>query len=191
MRFHFFASALAAFALLGAGCTRTTAPEQSPTNAAQEAPVDVMPEAQAPVLPSETLSTPQVVGAPAPTSPGVEGAPAPEPTLAPSPAPSPLPAPAPTPRAVAPAPAPAPATHAVTIQNFSFAPATLTVKVGDTVVWTQKDSAPHTVTSDSGSELSSAILSPDQTYAHTFTTKGTFPYHCKPHPFMKATVVVE
>ncbi len=88
-----------------------------------------------------------------------------------------------------------PAAHArttvqVTIQNFAFSPKTLTVAPGTTVMWTNKDSAPHTVTSDSGSTLASGDLSQGKSYTHTFTKAGTYMYHCAIHPYMKATVIV-
>ena len=82
------------------------------------------------------------------------------------------------------------AENAVVMKGFAFNPAELTVKKGTTVTWTNMDSAPHTVTSDSGSELSSATLSNGQSYSHTFTEAGTFAYHCGVHPTMKAKVVV-
>lgn len=84
-----------------------------------------------------------------------------------------------------------PQTHAVEIKGYAYKPATLTIKVGDTVTWTNKDNVRHTVTSDSGNELDSEYFATDQTYSHTFTKAGTYKYHCAPHPNMKATVVVE
>lgn len=82
------------------------------------------------------------------------------------------------------------ATVQVTIQNFAFSPQTITVAPGTTVTWTQKDSAPHTVTSDTGAWTASVDLSPGQTFSHTFTTIGTYPYHCAVHPNMMASVIV-
>lgn len=82
------------------------------------------------------------------------------------------------------------ATVRVTIQNYAFSPATLTVAPGTTVVWTQKDTAPHTVTSDSGAWNDAGALSVGQTFSHTFTTAGTYPYHCAVHPYMTAKVIV-
>lgn len=84
-----------------------------------------------------------------------------------------------------------PTTHDVEISGFSFQPATLTIKKGDTVKWTNQDSASHTVTSDSGSELDSELLSNEQSYSHTFDEAGTFDYHCAPHSYMKAKIIVE
>lgn len=78
---------------------------------------------------------------------------------------------------------------AVTIANFSFQPATLTVAVGATVTWTNNDSAGHTVTADGGS-FASQTIAPGSTFAQTFATAGTFAYHCAIHPSMTATIVV-
>ena len=78
----------------------------------------------------------------------------------------------------------------VTMQNLAFSPKTLTVAPGTTVMWTNKDSAPHTVTSDSGSTLASGDLSQGKSYTHTFTQAGTYTYHCTIHPFMHGTVIV-
>ncbi len=93
-----------------------------------------------------------------------------------------------------PAPAPAPTTGAsqnsVTIANFAFSPATLTVKAGTTVTWTNKDSATHTVTSDTGA-FDSGNVANNATYSYTFGSAGTFAYYCGIHPAMKATVVVQ
>ncbi len=85
---------------------------------------------------------------------------------------------------------PATSETSVTIKNFSFSPATLTVKSGTKVTWTNNDTAPHTVTSDSGNQLNSSTLSPGQSFSYTFTDAGTIDYHCAIHPSMKGTVVV-
>ena len=79
----------------------------------------------------------------------------------------------------------------VDIQGYKFSPATITIKKGTTVTWTNQDSAPHTVTSTSGSELASDTLSKGGAYSHTFDKAGTFDYHCTVHPNMKAKVIVE
>jgi hypothetical protein len=78
----------------------------------------------------------------------------------------------------------------VTIQNFAFNPATLTVSVGTTITWTNLDSAPHTVTSDDNL-FDSGTLNQGAPFSHTFTTPGTFAYHCNIHPSMTAQVVVQ
>jgi plastocyanin len=77
----------------------------------------------------------------------------------------------------------------VDIANFAFSPATLTVKVGTTVTWTNQDSAAHTVTSDTGL-FDSGNMPQGKTFSYTFTTAGTYAYHCTYHAMMKATVVV-
>lgn len=78
----------------------------------------------------------------------------------------------------------------IAISNFAFSPITLTINKGETVVWTNQDSAPHTVTSNSGSELSSATLNNRQTYSHAFNEVGTYDYHCNFHTAMKANIRV-
>ncbi len=85
---------------------------------------------------------------------------------------------------------PPPLANAVTISNFSFAPATLNVPTGTTVTWTNNDSTTHTITSDTGA-FSSGNLAPGGTFTHTFTSAGSFGYHCAIHPSMKGTITVE
>lgn len=146
--------------------------------------------------------------APEPAAAPVETTPAPVPAPA-EPAPVPAPPPA-EPAAPEPAPAPAPepqvldekdlekpaatiasaaASTGVTIQNFAFGPASVTVNVGDTVTWTNQDSVPegHSATGDG---FDTGILKEGQSGSATFDTAGTFSYVCTPHPNMKGTVVV-
>jgi len=78
---------------------------------------------------------------------------------------------------------------AVAIQNFAFAPATLTVKVGTTVTWTNRDEEPHTVTAQNGT-FRSPGMGTGATYSYTFTRAGSVDYLCTIHPFMHGTVVV-
>lgn len=82
----------------------------------------------------------------------------------------------------------APSGPAVTMQNFAFNPPSLEVKVGDTVTWTNQDSAPHNVAGD-------AFKSPDMatgaTFTFTFDKAGTYSYKCGIHPSMTGTVVVK
>jgi amicyanin len=77
----------------------------------------------------------------------------------------------------------------VNIDNFAFAPATLTVKAGTTVTWTNKDEDPHTVV-DNGGAFRSQALGSGGTYSFTFPAAGTFDYICSVHPFMHGSVVV-
>lgn len=80
---------------------------------------------------------------------------------------------------------------AVAVKNFAFSPASLTVKVGTTVTWTNQDTDAHTVTSQNNAgPLASQALSTGQTYSYTFTKAGTYSYLCTIHPFMTATVTV-
>jgi plastocyanin len=79
--------------------------------------------------------------------------------------------------------------NAVSIDNFAFVPATLTVPAGSTVTWTNHDEEPHTVAASDGSFHSPGMGS-QGTYSHTFPTAGRFDYVCSIHPFMHATVVV-
>ncbi len=74
--------------------------------------------------------------------------------------------------------------------KYHFSPATAFVNVGGSVTWTNGSDAPHTVTSDSGTELGSATLTAGKTFSHTFTATGTFHYHCTIHTYMVAKVVV-
>lgn len=82
------------------------------------------------------------------------------------------------------------ATSMVRIDNFAFSPATITVKQGTTVTWTNKDNAPHTVTVDSGAGPASDTLQKGDTYTFTFKQAGTFAYHCNFHSGMTGTVIV-
>ncbi len=81
-------------------------------------------------------------------------------------------------------------TYTVNIQNFAFSPAEITIKKGDTVKWTNLDSVSHTVTSDNG-KFDSGLLSQNASWSRTFSEAGTFEYHCTPHPYMTAKIIVE
>ena len=83
------------------------------------------------------------------------------------------------------------ANQSVSIVNLSFSPASVSVSVGDTVTWTNNDAGiPHTVTSDTAGVFDSGTMNTGATFAKTFTTAGTFTYHCNIHPSMTGTVVV-
>ena len=93
------------------------------------------------------------------------------------------PTPSPTP--------PATESNAVTIANFAFSPADITVKKGTTVTWTNKDSTTHTVTESDGQKgPDNTGLESGKTYSFTYDTVGTFKYHCTIHPSMTGTVTV-
>jgi plastocyanin len=78
----------------------------------------------------------------------------------------------------------------VNISRFAFDPPTVTIKVGDTVTWTNQDAAVHTVAAADNS-WTSADLAKGASYSHTFTSAGTFAYICGVHHSMKGTVVVQ
>ena len=84
----------------------------------------------------------------------------------------------------------APATMEVKIDNFSFGPMTITVAVGTTVTWTNRDDIPHTVVSTDG-VFKSKVMDTDEKFSFTFTKAGTFAYFCSIHPKMTGTVVVQ
>lgn len=93
---------------------------------------------------------------------------------------------------VAAPPAAAQSTTKVTIQNFAFSPNSITVVIGvnNSVTWTNMDSTAHTVTADGGA-FNSGSLSTGQTFSFTFTTAGSYTYHCSIHPYMTGTVIVK
>jgi plastocyanin len=85
----------------------------------------------------------------------------------------------------------APAASAVTIEGFAFNPQTIEIAVGDSVTWTNNDSAPHTVTQNpSGSGFQSGRIDQGMSFSFTFDTAGTYEYFCEFHSSMSGTVVV-
>ena len=82
------------------------------------------------------------------------------------------------------------ATTSVTIESFLFNPDSLTIKAGETVTWTNKDSMAHTVTEDKG-VFDSGSINNGATYSFTFKTAGTFTYHCAIHPSMTGKIIVQ
>ena len=84
----------------------------------------------------------------------------------------------------------APDTVIVTIRQFRYERDTITVKVGDVVVWRNADQLEHTVTADSGA-FESPLIKPGGEWSNRFGVAGRFSYHCMPHPFMKAVVHVQ
>ncbi len=77
----------------------------------------------------------------------------------------------------------------VTIADFSFTPASITVHVGDTVTWVNNGPSAHTATADNGS-FNTGVLQKGHSASVTFHSPGTFAYHCAIHPFMHGTIVV-
>lgn len=80
--------------------------------------------------------------------------------------------------------------NTVGIENFAYSPSTITVKVGDSVTWTNKDGVGHSATADDNS-FNTGVLSQNQSGSVTFSKAGTYPYHCSVHPSMHGTVIVQ
>ena len=78
----------------------------------------------------------------------------------------------------------------VVVDNFSFSPATLTVPVGATVTWTNRDDVPHTIVNTDG-KFKSAALDTDEKFSFTFSAVGTYDYYCSVHPKMTGKVIVK
>lgn len=80
---------------------------------------------------------------------------------------------------------------AVEMMGYAFSPASLSIAVGDTVTWTNHDTAPHNVVITDGPEkFTSPNITTGSTFSHTFTKAGTYSYYCAIHPDMKATLTV-
>jgi plastocyanin len=78
----------------------------------------------------------------------------------------------------------------VVIENFSFVPATLTVKAGTKVTWVNRDDVPHTAT-DTEKRFNSKALDTDDQFAFTFSEPGTYNYFCALHPKMTGQIIVK
>lgn len=83
------------------------------------------------------------------------------------------------------------ANHNVEIKEFQFTPSSITVAVGDTVIWTHLDGTNHTVTSDQPGLFDSPLMNRGSTFRFTFNQPGTFGYHCTFHPDMQGRVVAQ
>ena len=79
---------------------------------------------------------------------------------------------------------------AVKIDNFTFSPATLTVKAGTQITWTNGDDIPHTVVSNDQT-FKSKVLDTGEKFTFTVSKPGTYSYSCSIHPNMTGKVVVE
>jgi plastocyanin len=80
------------------------------------------------------------------------------------------------------------ASNSVSIENFSFNPAALTIETGTTVTWTNNDSAIHNLKS---AQFNSAVLNTGDTFKFTFTSSGTYNYSCGLHPTMTGAIIVQ
>lgn len=94
-------------------------------------------------------------------------------------------------RGGAPADAAAAKTVKIDIKDFAYSKPKITVKVGTRITWTNRDDMRHDVHRNGSKGPKSDLLDKDDTYTWKATKKGTFKYHCTPHPFMKGTIVVK
>jgi plastocyanin len=78
----------------------------------------------------------------------------------------------------------------VVVENFSFQPGTLTVKVGTTVTWVNHDDGPHTV-NENNKTFKSGALDTDAKFSYKFTSPGTYNYFCSLHPRMTGQIIVK
>ena len=151
-------------------------PEAADTPAGETAPAGEIPAEP----PPEQPAPPPEPAAPAPEQPAA----APEEAVAPAPAEQPGRERKHT------ATAKAAASGSVTIADFQFTPAQITINQGDTVTWTNDGPTPHSATAPDGS-FDTGIFPAGQSRSHTFHDAGTFSYICTPHPNMHGTIVVQ
>jgi plastocyanin len=170
-------SMVSGLVLMGAGCSANKVPAEPVQN---NVPAESSPQAAA--LP-ESQSTEPAPQTPAPAS------------VTPKPStPAPAATPAPTPAVSTPASAPVttqPETREIAIASFAFSPASVTVKAGTTIKWTNNDSAPHSIASSDGKFTGSSVLSKGNAYQFTFDKPGTYNYICGIHPSMSGTIIVQ
>ncbi|AGI68419.1 putative blue copper protein [Octadecabacter antarcticus 307] len=81
-------------------------------------------------------------------------------------------------------------THTVTIKNFAFSPADLTIAAGDTVTWVNDDSTSHSAWEDSGNTFDTGLIRPAGSASQTFSGTGSFSYRCRPHGNMRGSITV-
>lgn len=105
-------------------------------------------------------------------------------TIIPTPTPTAVTTPTPT---ATPNPTQGTSVSNVSIKNFAFSPATLTVPAGTTVIWTNNDTVDHSV---NAATFNSQVLHPGDTFSYTFTQAGTYPYTCGIHPNMTGQIIV-
>lgn len=82
-------------------------------------------------------------------------------------------------------------TNKIVTKDFTFSPASITIKVGTTVTWTNEDSVPHQIADKpNGDMFKSGQLSQGQSYSFTFDKAGEYDYLCLIHPNMTGKVIV-
>ena len=80
--------------------------------------------------------------------------------------------------------------HEVSIESLQFKPATLTIKAGEKVIWTNNDDRDHTVIAKGGG-FKSGVIHRGESFSFSFEKSGNFAYGCRLHPRMKGMIVVE
>ena len=80
--------------------------------------------------------------------------------------------------------------NVITVDNFTFTPPELTVAVGTTVKWVNRDDIPHTLV-EKNKTFRSKALDTDDSYSYTFANAGTFDYFCGLHPYMVGKIIVK
>jgi plastocyanin len=75
--------------------------------------------------------------------------------------------------------------------TWTYDPKVVTVKVGTKVTWTNNGAVVHTATADDGKTFDSGNMQAKATFSYTPAAPGTFPYHCRQHPWMKGTIIVQ
>jgi LPXTG-motif cell wall-anchored protein len=161
-------------------------PAASETPAAETAPAGettTAPPEPAPV-PEEPAPAPEPAAS-QPTAPAPE-----QPTAAPEQAAAPAPPEQPARERKQKPGAKAAASGSVTVADFQFTPAQITINQGDTVTWTNNGPTAHSATAPDGS-FDTGIFPAGQSRTHTFNDAGTFSYICTPHPNMHGTIVVQ
>jgi len=79
----------------------------------------------------------------------------------------------------------------VLINNFSFSPKILTLSVGATAIWINRDNVPHVIASTDKQFKKSAVLKPGGSFSNTFVTSGIYSYFCSIHPLMTGRIIVK
>jgi LPXTG-motif cell wall-anchored protein len=156
-------------------------PAATDTPAGEAEPAEETPAAPQEPAPAPEASAPQ----PEPAAPAPE-----QPAAAPEQAAAPAPAEQPARERKQKPSAKAAASGSVTVADFQFTPAQITINQGDTVTWTNNGPTPHSATAPDGS-FDTGIFPDGQSRSHTFNEAGTFNYICTPHPDMHGTIVVQ
>ena len=76
------------------------------------------------------------------------------------------------------------------LTTTAYSPSPVRLALGSSVTWINNDNTAHTSTADGGA-WNSAVIAPGRTFTRTFTTAGSFPYHCTIHPGMVGTIEVQ